>query len=193
VKIPREVERKVVAYLYSQAGEVDWGSMSPQEHSRQYGKWVSDPEVGGKLTEYLTTTDARVWIKDGPMKEWSRARSGVGKYADLIEGAQNVQDAIVAAALGEGWEADKDSIKGKPLRLIATHATEERETVVVWGPPSDLKHLAWAALVAQADGDSRDWVLCIVGTLMNPTPANDKIAHQRVATRCGLRLTHISI
>ena len=42
------------------------------------------PRLADAFDEYLSESDARVWIKDGPMKEWSRSLSGVGKYAALV-------------------------------------------------------------------------------------------------------------
>lgn len=191
MRIPKEVETKVVSKLYADATALDWAHLTPQQHSAQYTKWVQDPNVGGRLLEYLTNQDARVWIKDGPMKEWSRSISGVGKYAALVDGSYDMQDKLVRKALGEGWVALSGSQRIKPLRLVASK--DEQEMVLTWAPASGLKHLVWAALSADAEGDAREWVLCIIGTFTKPTPANEKQAHQRLATRCGLRLVHIDL
>jgi hypothetical protein len=191
MRIPKEVETKVVSRLYADAKKLDWASLTPQQHSAQYTKWVEDPEVGGRLREYLSDSDARVWIKDGPMKEWSRSLSGVGKYAALIEGADDIPAKLVRKALGEEWEVDLESLKTKPLRVTARK--DEDETVLTWAQARDLKHLVWAALTASSEGDAREWVICVVGTFTRPTPANEKQAHQRLAKRCGLRLVHVSL
>lgn len=191
MRIPKDVETKVVTRLYVDATRLDWASLTPQQHSAQYTKWVDEPEVGGRLREYLSSSDARVWIKDGPMKEWSRSLSGVGKYATLIDGADDTPARLVRKALGEGWQVDNDTLRVKPLRVTARR--EEAETVLTWAPVSGLKHLVWAALTANSEGDSRDWVLCVVETFTKPTPANEKQAHQRLAKRCGLRIVHVSL
>lgn len=191
MRVPKEVELRVVAKLYADARELDWASMTPQQHSAQYAKWVEDPDVGGRLREYLSDTDARVWIKDGPMKERSRALSGVGKYAELIEDSEDVPAKLVQKALGEDWTADRDSIQAKPLRLVARRG--EEEAVITWAGSRDLKHLVWAALSASAEGDSRPWTLCLIETFTNPTPPNEKQAHQRLAKRCNLTVKHISL
>jgi hypothetical protein len=191
MRIPKEVETKVVSRLYADAKKLDWASLTPQQHSTQYTKWVEDPEVGGRLREYLSDSDARVWIKDGPMKEWSRSLSGVGKYAALIEGADDIPAKLIRKALGEEWEVDLESLKTKPLRVTARK--DEGETVVTWAQARDLKHLVWSALTASAEGDAREWVICVVETFTRPTPANEKQAHQRLAKRCGLRLVHVSL
>lgn len=191
MRIPKEVETKVVSRLYADAKKLDWASLTPQQHSAQYTKWVEDPEVGGRLREYLSDSDARVWIKDGPMKEWSRSLSGVGKYAALIEGADDIPAKLVRKVLGEEWEVDLESLKTKPLRVTARK--DEDETILTWAQARDLKHLVWAALTASAEGDAREWVICVVETFTRPTPANEKQAHQRLAKRCGLRLVHVSL
>ena len=103
---PREVETKVVTKLYEDAKRMDWAYLPAQLHSVQYAKWVDDPEVGGRLREFLSPSDARVWIKDGPMKEWSRAVSGFGKYAALVQDAEDLPLKLVPKALGADWEAD---------------------------------------------------------------------------------------
>lgn len=190
-RIPKDVETKVVAKLYADAANLGWAHLTPQQRSAQYTKWVQDRHVGGRLQEYLTAETARVWIKDGPMKEWSRSTSGVGKYAELVEGSQDAQAKLVRKALGEGWTVVPDSLSIKPLRLVATK--DEQETVITWAAASELKHMVWAALTANAEGDVRPWVLCVVGTFTKPTPANEKQAHQRLARRCNLRLVHVDL
>jgi hypothetical protein len=191
MRIPKDVETKVVTRLYGDAKTLDWATLTPQQHSAQYTKWVDDSEVGGRLREYLSTSDARVWIKDGPMKEWNRSLSGVGKYANLVDGADDTPARLARKALGDGWEVDSDTLRVKPLRVTARN--KEDETILTWAPATGLKHLVWAALTASAQGDSREWVLCVVETFTKPTPANEKQAHQRLAKRCGLRLVHVSL
>jgi hypothetical protein len=190
-RIPKDIETKVVAKLYNEAAELGWAHMTPQQRSAQYTKWVQDNQVGGRLQEYLTPEAARVWIKDGPMKEWSRSVSGVGKYAALVEGSGDTQSKLVRKALGDGWSVLPDSLSIKPLRLVAFK--DEDETVVTWAAASELKHMVWAALTASAEGDPRPWVLCIVGTFTKPTPSNEKQAHLRLAQRCALRLVHVDL
>jgi len=191
-RIPPKVELAVVAQLYSDASELGWTSLRPRQRSAQYDKWLEDPDVGGKLKAYLSASGARVWIKDGPMKEWTRALSGVGKYATLVGDSASTQVKVVRKALGSDWEPRSDTLKVKPLRVVARNS-EEDEAVVTWAPSSGLKHMVWAALTASAEGDVRDWVVCVTDTFTKPTPANEKQAHLRMAKRCGLRLTHVTI
>lgn len=192
-KVPPEVENKVVARLYADAATLDWLSLTSQEHSTQYAKWVKDPEVGGRLREYLSDDELRVWIKDGPMKELSRASSGVGRYAKLVPGADQIPAQLVGRVLGADWELQAESVVGKPLRLTAHHVEDEREAVLTWGQPADLKHLVWAALKAGVEGDARPWTLCVIETFTRPTPANEKQAHLRLARRCQLTVKHVTL
>ena len=191
MRIPKEIEQKVVRKLYTDAKVLDWATLTLRQHSAQYAKWVADAEVGGRLGEYLSDAEVRLWIKDGPMKEWSRSLSGIGKYAELVGDADDVPTKLVRKVLGEDWGADRSTIRTKPLRLVATKG--EDETVITWAASKDLKHLVWAALTANAEGDSRPWVICVVETFTKPTPANERNAQLRLAKRCGLQLVHVSL
>lgn len=193
MRIPREIETAVVTRLYADATAMDWFTLTAQEHSVQYAKWVKDDEIGGRLREYLTEAGVRVWIKDGPMKELSRSAMGAGKYTHLIAGADQIPARLVRRALGPDWELQPDSVRGKPLRLVARNPTDDSEAVLAWGQATDLKHLTWAALTASAEGDDREWTLCVVETFTRPTPANEKQAHLRLAKRCQLNVIHTSL
>jgi hypothetical protein len=191
-RIPPEIEMTVVAQLYSDASELDWTSLRPHQRSAQYDRWLETPEVGAKLRAYLSGSAARVWIKDGPMKEWTRALSGVGKYATLIGDSTTTQLKVVQKALGPNWGPLCDTLKVKPLRIVARQ-DDETEAVVTWAPANGLKHMIWAALTASAEGDTRDWMICVTESFTRPTPANEKQAHLRLAKRCDLRLVHLTI
>ena len=97
--LPAELEQRVVTRLFQDADELDWAHLSATARSAQYAKWVQDAEVGGRLTQFMTSEQARVWIKDGPMKEWARAGSGIGKYAPLVPDAGATPAQLVHMAL----------------------------------------------------------------------------------------------
>ncbi len=189
VRIPRSVEESVVRLLFDDARRLDWNSLNVRQRTEHYRRWTSDPQIGGRLREHMSESDARVWIKDGPMKEWTRASNGIGRYAGLIEGSQTVASRVTTKALGHEWLAVPGSLKEKPLRVMVRENEEER--ILTWGSSSDLKHMVWAALRAAADGDSRDWVVCVTETFTCPVPANEKRAQLRLAKRCNLDLVHI--
>lgn len=191
MRIPRPVEERIVAKLYADAAERDWAALSLAERTEQYARWLRHPDVGGRLTEYLSDGEARVWIKDGPMKEWSRAMNGIGRYAELIDASNEIPHRLVSRVLGPDWSFDAAAIQVKPLRLTV-HRREE-EQVLTWGAARDLKHLVWAALTASAEGDTRRWTLCLTESFTRPTPRNEKDAHLRLAARCDLVLRHVTL
>ncbi|KRQ22489.1 MULTISPECIES: hypothetical protein [Mycobacteroides] len=190
-RIPPNIELIVAQQLYTQAIELDWTNLTPQQRSAQYVKWLEDPYVGGKLADYLTPSAARVWIKDGPMKEWTRAVSGVGKYAALVVDTESLPRRIVQKILGSEWQPSAGTLRVKPLRVTLVNG--EDEVVLTWAPANGLKHMVWAALKASAEGDVRSWIVCVTDTFTKPTPANEKQAHQQIAERCGLRLVHVTV
>lgn len=186
-----DVEAQVVTRLFADADRLGWANLSVVERSAQYATWVADANVGGLLTEFMSASQARVWIKDGPMKELARARFGIGKYAPLMPGGAQRPEQLVRMALGDAWETDSDSLSIKPLRIRARQKDEE--VMFAWGPERDLKHLLWAALQASANGDPTPWMLCLVDSFTKPVPANIRQFHLRIAERCRFQLVYITI
>jgi hypothetical protein len=191
MKIPEKVDIQVVMRLFADAERINWDDMNGSIRSRQYAKWVSDPEVGGLLTRYMDEAQARLWIKDGPMKEWVRSRSGVGKYAGLVPTKSSTPAAIVVEVMSGDWSVVDGSIRTKPLRVVVVNSGEQQ--VVTWGPERDVKHLVWAALNAAANGDDRVWTICVVDSFTKPVPSNVRKGHCLIAQRCGLRLVHVTV
>lgn len=189
--LPSAVGQAVARRLFADMERLGWGGMTQAERSSQYAKWIQDQEIGGRLTQFMTPERARVWIKDGPVKEYPRALAGSGKYAELVEGRGEVLAGIVRHSLGANWVPDSGTLQTKPLRVVARRG--DAEVVVAWGPWRDVKHLAWAALVAQAKGDSREWVLALTETFTNPVGASDKTMHSRLARRLSLRIVHVTV
>ena len=72
--LPPPVKRQVQERLWQKADELDWASMTVIERTKQYGLWVSDPEVGGVLAGYLDARRVRTYMKDTLMKPYARAR-----------------------------------------------------------------------------------------------------------------------
>jgi hypothetical protein len=189
-RVPWEVEEAIVGRLFADMERLGWEGLTPRQRTSQYGRWIADPEVGQRLATFMTPERARVWIKDGPVKEYPRALAGVGKYAPLANGSGSGAD-IVRRALGAEWITDTATLRVKPLRIEAHR--DEDTVVLAWGPARDLKHLVWAALNADASGDPREWVLAVTGSFTRPVTASDKAHQLRIARRCGLRLVHVEL
>lgn len=189
--LPESVERQVVRTLFLEAELIRWEFLSTHARSKQYSLWLASPSVGGLLQNFMSLEDARVWIKDGPMKEFARATNGLGKHADLVTRRLPPPSEIVARCLGPGWNVDMDSLQIKPLRIRA-HREDHRSTLA-WGPLRDFKHLVWAALQARASGDRDAWTLCVTAPFENPTPRNVQAHNERIVTSCNLEVVHILI
>src|SRR5262245_49330227 len=142
--LPVDQLGRVVAALYADAEAKDWEHQAPAERTRQYGRWIGDERVGGILTRYMTAEAARSWIKDGPMKEFSRARRGAGRYAEFGQAAVTGPDDVVRHALGEGWRIAGGRVGVKPFHCEVER--EDQRAFVTWGSAGNFRHLMWAAL-----------------------------------------------
>ncbi|WP_406285153.1 hypothetical protein [Embleya sp. NBC_00896] len=188
--ISSEIEMSIVGSLYVEAERLGWTYLPDGERTAAYDRWVADPEIGGRLTLFLKTPEkVRVWLKDGPMKERARAVYGHGKYASLVPNPAKAVNNLVIQALDADWVPDLETVRIKPMRLIARKGDDEIR--FTWGPARDLKHLVWAALNAKASGDAIPWVLCVVGSFVKPTPDEERNHHVRIAECAGLRLAHV--
>ncbi|WP_242908025.1 hypothetical protein [Actinomadura terrae] len=187
--INQRLQGKIVRRLFQEAEEIDWIYLPDQRRTETYNQWVQNPEIGGRLTEFMPAAQARVWIKDGPMKEFARARFGVGTYAQYVSNPTAGANQLVRSALGEDWEADIETRNIKPLRLRVYKG--EEEVMFTWAPFKDFKHLVWAAIKAKAEGNEMPWVLCALGSFENPIPEDMKAFHRRVAQQCQVRVVHV--
>ncbi|MFF2566723.1 hypothetical protein [Streptomyces sp. NPDC058084] len=188
--MPTDLEMEIVKLLYDEAEDVAWTYLPGAQHTDFYHRWADDPRIGGRMSLFFKTAqERRVWIKDGPMKEYARAIYGVGKYAPLVRNPGAAVSTLVHKALGPDWEPDLSTQEIKPLRVLARAGDEDMR--FTWGPAKDLKHLVWAALRAQAAGDTTPWTLCVVTSFVKPLPVEEKKEHLRIGERCGLRIEHV--
>lgn len=190
--VPSSIEASVARAIFADMAELGWSGLSHSRRSEQYARWIKAADVGGRLTAYMPEERARVWIKDGPVKEWRRALAGIGRYAGMVEGGTRPGD-VVRRVLGADWTLDEDSVRVKPLRVRAYNHAEDQEVILVWGPSRDLKHLLWSALVAAARGDSERWHVAVVGTFTHPIAADERAFNQRLAARVQVPLTHVEL
>lgn len=192
--IPSDLEEEVVRLLYKRAADVNWTYLTDAERTRLYQEWTSDLEVGGRLLPFIGKTEnIRPWLKDRPMKEYTRATYGVGKWASYVVTPSTPADTLVARALGPGWVVDLETLDIKPLRVTIRHVDdEEREQRFAWAPVRDFKHLAWAAITAQANGDSLPWVICTVDSFVRRISPEQKATNERITKRLGLISAHVT-
>lgn len=186
--VPKEVRDEVVRALYRQVEAMDWELLSPQQKSQQYARWIDDPAVGGRLTEFQSAEDARVWLKDGPMKEYARALDGVGLFAEFTTKRLSGPEELIRRALGEGWSIVPESQGEKPLHCVATDGSNTR--YVCWGKPGTFRDLVWAAVNKAVEWADRPM---IVVSLRDGQDVNgeERRRHERIAAHCGLDVRHI--
>lgn len=180
----------VVRRIYADAQRLDWQHCSHSEKTAQYQRWLEDKQVGGVLEDWMPG-DIRVWIKDGPMKEFARAMAGEGEYARYLEVHPRSAAAVVLAAFGAGWRVRQDSEGVKPLRCIAERGTEAKR--VFWGPPKDLKHLVWAALHASVAAPKEPVAVVVFDTIESPLTEPKKKLFSALAQRANVPISFIRV
>jgi hypothetical protein len=186
--LPEEQLASVVRTLYAEADDLRWDTLSLPDRSRTYAAWVEDPKVGGILTRYMTPEAARSWIKDGPMKEYSRARRGAGRYARFGRVAGTTAIDIVRKILGADAEIVSGSEGDKPFHCRVEQ--RDHELFLVWGEARNYRNLLWAALRESVVRGIEAHVV-----VMEPpgqtTPADEANFHKAIAARCGLAAHHM--
>src|SRR5262245_19016089 len=113
-ELENALRRSIIAEVYRQAGDLDWDGLTDKQRSAIYDHWLDDPAIGGELTRFLSRERARVWLKDVPMKEYARARNGIGSFSDLVTIRFPNAGQIARQVLGGDWQAVDGSIREKP-------------------------------------------------------------------------------
>lgn len=188
IPVPQEVRDAVLQELYRQVESLDWDKTPAREKTRYYTRWVEDPAIGGELADYYTAEGMRVWLKDGPLKEYSRALEGVGPYAKYITMRLSPPDEFIPRLLGGRWGLVPDSLGEKPMNCRVTDGTEQR--YVCWGNPRTFRDLLWAAVNMAIEGDARPLIVVSSSDERQVEPAQ---AHrqQRLAEHCGVDLAYV--
>lgn len=188
--IPAAQLKTVVLAIYRDADAAEWLSLSPQDRSAWYSKWLDDPQVGGILQRFLTPEAARSWIKDGPMKEYVNARRGMGRYAAFGRTGGTSHSDIALAALGPGAVVDQTSIGVKPAHCEATDESGTRN-YLAWGAASNFRNLLWAALRASVLGGMQAHVI-VLEPPGATTPTASARGQKALADRCAVGLHYVT-
>jgi hypothetical protein len=147
--VPPKVREAVLLELVRQLDEVRWEELGSSDTSAWYTRFVRDENIGRRLSVYMSDVEIRVWIKDGPAKEYRRALEGRGSYAQYTSRAFPGPEIIVRGALGNGWSLIADSVEEKPMRCLAKSGDQMK--FLIWGPTKSLKDLVWQATVTLAE------------------------------------------
>jgi hypothetical protein len=158
-RMPEDARRKVIVELFRRADQLDWDGLQPAERSTWYARWLDEPDIGGVLDAYMTRDQARLWIKETPMKHYNRARSGIGPYASLVSSRLPDAPRLTRLVFGEPWAVVPKSIRDKPNRCLIS---DGRQRIgMIWGPPRTFQSLIWAALNAVVDEADQPAILVV--------------------------------
>jgi hypothetical protein len=189
--IPDEVRAEVYRRVYREAADVRWQHASAEDKSRQYAAWATEPTVGGVLERYMDAERVRSWLKDVPMKEFSRALAGIGPYARFVDRHGPTPVAVVTTALGHDANVIEDTIGIKPLHCSARR--QNQTVFVTWGPVKDFKHLLWAALreLEQPTSPVEAAVVALMTSAAEVVPETQRRLYDAVAGRCGVEISYM--
>ncbi|WP_436496158.1 hypothetical protein [Actinokineospora sp. HUAS TT18] len=188
--IDDDIRREVITEIYRQVDELDWDGMSLRERSEYYVRWIDDPLIGGKLGRFIERDRIRVWIKDGPIKELSRARHGIGSYAQFTAHQYPGMDEIARQAIGQEWRSDADTLEVKPNRCLVRGPGAN--ALMIWGSATKLADLVWAAINARVDGGAEP-IIVITSPQGTRLSDGEKQRHQLIAEVAGVELRHITL
>lgn len=188
--LPTPIRTAALQAVYARLDELRWETLGNSERTAEYNRMVSDPGIGGRLAPYMDPGKIRVWIKDGPAKEYRRALEGIGPFASFTTRTLGSPDQVVASALGEGWRIEEDSLAEKPMRCIAVDSSGNRK-FVIWGALDNLSGLVWHAVRERADRpDSRPLIVVTRPSTTNLSVAEWDLA-QRICEVIGVDCTQV--
>ena len=73
VKLPNDVSKDIKKMTFEKADAFVYGSRSRTENGAFINSLVEDPEIGGKLREYMPADAVRTYIKDGVLNAYAKA------------------------------------------------------------------------------------------------------------------------
>ncbi|GAA1683323.1 hypothetical protein GCM10009830_33180 [Glycomyces endophyticus] len=187
-EIEDSLRREIIAKIYRQADELGWDALSISERSAWYNRWVDDDQIGGTLARYMPRERTRLWIKDVPMKQYNRARSGIGPYANLVRNPLPSASQIAQLVFGPEWDLVKGTLQEKPNRCHLTSGTELIQ--MIWGASRNLQSLIWAGLNSRID--EAPTPVLVVTTRQGERLSDGERARQlRLGELAGLEVRHV--
>ncbi|GAA3462115.1 hypothetical protein ACFFSW_14170 [Saccharothrix longispora] len=188
IAMPKEVKDSVIRELYRQVGSLDWEAVPTRQRTAYYTRWVEDEAIGGELADYYTAEGMRVWLKDGPLKEYARALENFGSYAAYATKRLSPPDEFVTELLGDRWTIKPGSLGEKPMHCTVIDQTRER--YVCWGRPRTFRDMLWAAVNNAVTAPSKPLIVVYV-TDDAEVEEQQKQRHELIAKHCSLDLAHV--
>lgn len=187
--VPQDLRHAVVIEAYRRADDLDWSALSDRQRTAIYDLWLDEPLIGGHLTRFLSRERARVWLKDGPMKEYARARNGIGPFAHFATSRLPAPGPMARQLLGPGWESE-GAIREKPLRCRVAKHHDSR--LLIWGPPDTLRDLVWAGINAVIDQEPPP-LLVVTVPFGQHLGDGEKNRHVRLCQVALLEIKHLTV
>lgn len=188
IEMPKEIRESVIRELYRQVGALDWEGIPARERTAYYTRWVEDEAIGGELADYYTAEGMRVWLKDGPLKEYARALENFGSYAAYATERLSPADEFITELLGETWRIKAGSVREKPMHCVVTD--QARERYVCWGRPRTFRDLLWAAVNNAVTARVKPLIVVYV-TDDTVIEERQKRQHELIAKHCSLDLAYV--
>jgi hypothetical protein len=188
--MPDDLRRQVMKEIYRVADTLDWDELAQPQRSAWYDRWLDQPAIGDVLTRFAPRERARVWIKDFVMKQYGKARAGIGPYRDLVAQRLPDQTQVATHAFGAGWIPIDGSFRDKPYRCLVTDGSERR--LMIWGPAENLRALVWAGINAIVDQEPQPLIV-ILGRPGHKLTDSERLRHRLLCQQGGLDLRHVTI
>lgn len=185
--IPEELRRQVIATVYRRADELDWDGLTQRDRTMWYSRWLDEEPIGGVLTRFMPRERVRGWLKDVPMKHYTRARAGLGPYASLASRRLPGPESIARQVLGPSWSLVEGTLAEKPNRCRVRDG--DRHHLMIWGPPANLSALVWAGINAVVDRVPSPVVVVTTPQGQRLTEA-EKLRHVTLGRQAGLEVVH---
>ena len=188
IPVPQNVRESVLLELHRQVGLLDWEEIPSREKSRYYAQWVEDPQIGGQLADHYTAEGMRVWLKDGPLKEYTRSLEDFGPFARYATKRLSPPSEFIVEVLGDKWEIVPGSVAEKPMHCMATDGDQQR--YICWGKPGTFRDLLWAAVNQAIASETRPMMI----VYLNETKivsAKQRELHERISAHCALDLAYV--
>jgi hypothetical protein len=168
-KVPLKILKELHSRVWADADAVNWLRLADPERSRQYERWISDPNVGGVIGQFVDERNIRVYLKDSVMKPYTRERTkGVG----AVFGALGIPETEVC--LSE-WI--------KPHGRILFD-----QRCICWGPADDWKSIILAVYErAYRNPPATPYAAVFIGPPGKMAQAGEQNLANAVARKLGLK------
>ncbi|MDO3333021.1 hypothetical protein [Mycobacteroides abscessus] len=134
----------------------------------------------------MSSENARSWIKDGPMKEYNRARLGAGRYAQFGSASSLQVEHLIAHIFESSTSIVEGSQGVKPFHCLVI--ADGLKTYMAWDLARNLRYLVWASVNYLADHPQDSACIVLLETMEHPIPYAEKLRHARIAERFSIKI-----